>query len=213
MSETPHQREMRTNREVLDLILAETNKTIEDADEQGGTPFEMLQRMILERNQLREDVKVFAVASNPTRPSCDEVCEAVQKSCKRCGGTGRCASLSAPLGSVACVCTEYLSPIRNIYATNDQLGRHAAITQEQTIQHPALQRLESAATACDTLAPNVAPMIRTAIEELVEVADSHYSLLSLAVLIRDLNEADCSKPEPCLHCMAERIIARVKVAD
>lgn len=42
--------------EVLDLILKETNTTIEEAEIAGCTPFEMLRKMIKERNHLRQIV-------------------------------------------------------------------------------------------------------------------------------------------------------------
>lgn len=35
-------------------------------------------------------------------------------------------------------------------------------------------------------------------------------LFELAILVRDLHETKCLKPEACLHCMAERVIAAVE---
>ena len=44
----------KANREVLDLILRETNTTVEQIEVDGGSPFDMLRKMIQERNSLRE---------------------------------------------------------------------------------------------------------------------------------------------------------------
>lgn len=44
----------KASREILDLILAETNATIEDSAV-NGSPFEILRRMIAERNSLRTE--------------------------------------------------------------------------------------------------------------------------------------------------------------
>ena len=44
------------NREVLDLILRQTNTTIEDAALANGGPFDVLRRLIIERDQLRLQV-------------------------------------------------------------------------------------------------------------------------------------------------------------
>jgi hypothetical protein len=34
-------------------------------------------------------------------------------------------------------------------------------------------------------------------------------LYEFAVLVRDIQQAVCTKPNPCLHCMAERLLSRI----
>lgn len=63
----------KASREILDLILAETNSTVE-ASEVNGTPFEILRRMIAERNSLRAECE--RLRTRPDLNLCRDVPEA-----------------------------------------------------------------------------------------------------------------------------------------